>query len=315
MPLLRVNAQSDRPALHGDGNLDGTLAAALAALPPGAPVVVMIHGFKFSPFRHETSPHRHILSMAPRRACWKALSWPRHLGFGRGDGHEGLAIALGWDGSGDIWQAWHRAGIAGAALARLLRMIACHRAGPVDIMAHSLGARVALTALSASGAGAVGRVVLLSAAAFTHEAQAALDTPAGRSAEVVNVTSRENDVFDALFEGFVGGFRLGRTIGSGLRNAPRNWVDLQIDKDRTREGLAALGFRIPAPKTRVCHWSSYLRPGLFPLYRALIRDRAALPLGLLRQIAPAQDPRWSRLIPVRLPRLRGPWGGAGLARS
>ena len=66
--------------------------------------------------------------------------------------------------------------------------------------AHSLGARVALTAAGLAAPGAVGRMILLAAAVFRGEAQAVLATAGGQAAEVVNVTSRENDLFDLALE-------------------------------------------------------------------------------------------------------------------
>jgi hypothetical protein len=48
-----------------------------------------------------------------------------------------------------------------------------------------------------------------------------------------------------------------------------------------------LGFRIAAPPRAICHWSTYLRPGLLPLYHAL--PRGDPPLSALRAAAPEPD--------------------------
>ena len=67
-PPIRVNATPatisvDRPAL--------------TALPPGAPVAVMIHGYRFAPGAEGPNcPHRHIFSLDPPRNDRKAISWP-----------------------------------------------------------------------------------------------------------------------------------------------------------------------------------------------------------------------------------------------
>ena len=64
--------------------------------------MMMIHGFRFAPgARAQDDPHQHILSFTPFEGCWKAISWPRHLGFGRCP-QEGLAIAFGWRALGTI---------------------------------------------------------------------------------------------------------------------------------------------------------------------------------------------------------------------
>jgi hypothetical protein len=152
---------------------------------------------------------------------------------------------------------------------------------PVQVVGHSLGARVALSAFPHLPAGAIGRALLLAAAETRAGAEAALATPAGRGAEIVNVCSRENTVFDLLFRAAIHPHRpLARALGAGLGRVDARWLDLRIDDAATRAHLAGRGFRIPPPGPRVCHWSAYLRPGLFPLYRALLRE--GLPLAALR---------------------------------
>ena len=306
MSLLAINADGTTPALAGGGPVAAALARHLAQLPDGAPVVVLIHGYSFSPRVARHDPHRHILSLAPDAGCWKAVSWPRHLGFGR-RADRGLAIAFGWEARGTLWRAGAEALRAGRALARLVAEVRRLRPGaPVDIVAHSLGARVALSALPRLNPGDVGRIVLMAGAEFSCRAATAIDSPAGRAAEVLNVTSRENDLFDLCVEVVLGAGR-GRTLGHGLARPRPNWLDLQIDDAASLAALRRLGFRIAPPAVAVCHWSSYLRPGLFTFYRALLHDRARLPMGMLAaQLPGVQAPRWSRLlatpgVPLPLP--------------
>jgi pimeloyl-ACP methyl ester carboxylesterase len=287
MPLVAINVNQGTPELRGGGDPREALRMALAALPPGAPVIVLIHGFTFSPFVPTRDPHRHILALKPRRDCWKALSWPRHLGFGRGRKGEGLCLCLGWHARGTIWQAWRAARMAGAALADLIRQVQAIRPGPVHIVAHSLGARVALKAMGALPAGSLGRVVLMAAAEYQSTAAAALSTPAGRTAEVINMRSAENRLFDLLLALFVRApLPEDRPLGAGLWSGADNWLDLSIDRPETRQALRGFGFRIPAPAQQVCHWWGYLRPGLMLMYRDLIRRPEALPLAALRSAIP-----------------------------
>ncbi|WP_126976032.1 alpha/beta hydrolase [Frigidibacter oleivorans] len=310
MPLLQVNALGSQPvAAGGDSDLVARIAAHAARLAPGAPVTVMIHGFRFSPFSAPHSPHEHILSLDPAEPCARVPSWPRHLGFGR-DPAAGLAVAFGWHARGTLWQAWAEAPRAGAALAALIGML--RRAlpdRPVDIVAHSLGARVALAALPLLASGDVGRMVLMTAADLRARAAAAIDTPAGRAALVLNVTTRENDLFDAGLElAVAGGLRRG--LGHGLPAPRANWIDLQLDHDRTPAALAALGIRLGAPARRICHWSAYLRPGIFALYRGILHDRDRFDAARLRAALTGNHaPRWSRLLPR--PTLRAPFAGLG----
>lgn len=303
MPLLRVNLVHDGLRIAGrradDPGGAGALASALAALPPDAPVIVLIHGYKFSPAQLSRSPHRHILSSRPATRRPRAVSWPRHLGFGRGrgDGAEGLCIAVGWEARGTIWQAYAEAGRAGAALADLVALIRRSRPGPVNALAHSLGARVVLASLAHLAPGDLGRAVLLAGAEFADRAALAMETPAGRAAEIVNVASRENDLFDLMLRLCLRPFPApGAVLGRGLPMPRANWLDLRIDDPRTRDALGSFGLRLPPPARRICHWSGYLRPGIFALHRALLRDPGALPLSVLRMaLAEVERPRGPRL--------------------
>lgn len=287
MPILRVNLT--RHGIRIAGRREGDPAGVsilehhLASLPPGAPVIAMIHGYKFSPSMAAHTPHRHILSARPSSRDRRAVSWPRHLGFGRGDAAEGLCIAVGWEARGTIWQAYREAYRAGVALADLITRVRAIRPGPVNAICHSLGARVVLSALAHLEPGDLGRAVLLSGAEFADRAAKALDTPAGRAAEVVNVASRENDVFDALLWLFLRPWPGScAALGRGLPGGHPNWLDVRIDDADVRRGLATLGLRLPPPARRVCHWSGYLRPGMFALHRALLRSPGHMPLPVLR---------------------------------
>lgn len=288
MPLLHHTAAApDFCALHH----------ALATLAPGAPVIVMVHGYKFSPGDQRFCPHGDILSLTPKRRA-RAVSWPRHLGVGRsGAGPEPLCIAFGWNSRGTIWRAWRAARRAGADLAALLTAIQAHGRGPTGVIAHSLGARVALYAMRRAPARSIGRTVLIAGAAFRGNAQRAMASAAGQTAEVLNVTSSENAFYDTVFEVAVGHGR--RSVGRGLQGALPRWLDLPIDTQATRDGLSALGHRIGLPERRMCHWSGYLRPGMFGLYRRWLTGPAALPLGVLAAHLPEpRRPLWR--LPARL---------------
>jgi pimeloyl-ACP methyl ester carboxylesterase len=269
MPLLPVNAEGTRHKVD-----EAALRAALAALPPRAPVVVMLHGFRYAPGVGRHCPHGHILSLTPRRDIPRAVSWPRHLRLaGPADG---LALAFGWNARGTIWAAQSRTPATAEALAglvRRLRTLAPDR--PIDVMAHSLGARVALAALPRLAAGDVGRLLLLSPADLRPHAEAAMASPAGRAAEVVNITCRANAMFDFCVETLLAA-RFQTSVSQGLSKPARNWIDLVIDDPDAEQALAGLGYPLRPASVRVCHWQPYLRPGLFALYRALLSRQISL---------------------------------------
>lgn len=304
MPFLQVTARPDGPKLRGAHcPLDTALGEALET--PG-PVVIMVHGYKFAPGHSKGCPHGHILSLNPRPDCWKARSWPRELGFGSGFADEGLGLGFGWSARGTIWQAYKAAAAAGLALAKLILHV--HRRAPrrpLHLFCHSLGARVALSSLPHLPPGAVRRIILLNPAEFGTVTRAALATPAGCAAELFNITSRENDLFDFLLERLVPAPERGdRTMALSLPRQP-NTLTLQLDHAETLSALNRAGFPIAPPRGRVCHWSAYLRPGVFTLYRTLLRRPEALSQPRLRTLLPMEtDPRWSRVL--RLPELRLP---------
>ncbi|MFP5480043.1 MAG: alpha/beta fold hydrolase [Alphaproteobacteria bacterium] len=264
------------------------LARMLEALPPTAPVVVMIHGWRYAPGFARDCPHGSLLSLDPAPGDRRVISWPHHLGL---DGMQGLGVALGWNARCDPWRAHGRALACGPALAEIAETVHQLSGRPVQVIAHSMGARVALAALPYLVPGRIRRMILLAAAETRGRALAGLDTPAGRGIEVVNVTTRENDLFDACFEW---GIHLGlrTSIGQGLGRTWPGWHDLWIDQPQTLAALAALGHPLHAPQHRICHWSPYLRPGTSALYRALIQER--LPAAALPRPVPGR--RWSRLV-------------------
>ena len=268
----------------------------VAALPDldrvDGPVIVMIHGYKYQPGHPVHCPHLNLLS----EGSTGADGWPGRLGFSAGG--SGLAIALGWPARGALWQAQSRARTAGRALATLLG--ATRR--PVHVIAHSLGLEVALEALHHVPAGRIGRILSLTGACYAGRVAAALDTPAGREAEFFNITSRENDAFDFLFERLVAPPCAGdRAIGLGLTGT--NVLTLQLDCPRTLKHLARLGIHIAPARRRICHWSSYSRPGVMEFYADLLRRPEHLSMAALRAgLPPAPAPRWSGLLaPMRLP--------------
>lgn len=278
MTLLHVNAT---PNGWMSADCQGVrLSDALDALPAGQPVVIMIHGFRYQPGVKGRDPHDQILS-ADGQPARGLPSWPRHLGLG--DGADQLMIAFGWPAGGTLWTARRQAIAAGRALAMLVDDIGRLSPGrAVSVMAHSLGARVLLAAFDTLPAGSIWRALLLFPATFHFETERALRTPAARTCEIVNVTSSENRFFDLAHALLTYG-ALGRPLGRGLGATRPGWIDLRIDCSATLRGLGELGFRIAPPQRKVCHWSSYMRPGIFSLYRALIAVPGALSLASIEQ--------------------------------
>ncbi len=299
MPMLRITVTENGTRLHGDdAPVLPALADALAA--DTGPVTIMVHGYKYQPGHPVHCPHASLMSPAPHAEDRRVVSWPARLGL-----QDRVAISFGWQARGSIWAAHRRAALAGEALAALVREIrrlAPRR--PVNVIAHSLGARVALAAVRAGAPGAITRAALLAAAEYGEVARRTLGSAKGCRTQVLNVTSRENDLFDFLLERLVPPAHQGdRMLGHGGVNLP-HMVTLQLDDAQSLAALRGLGFPIAPPDRLICHWSPYLREGVFPLYRAILSGD--LTLDRLRAVLPtACAPRWSRLRP-RLPRPQPP---------
>lgn len=294
MPLLRITATDRRLELHGGSD---RVAEAVKAQGRGpGPAIIMLHGYKYAPGHPTHCPHMKIFSETGK-------GWPPALGFNRGSADEGLGIAFGWYARGMLWEAHRRAADLGHALAALIEMLrTAAPERPIHLIAHSLGSEIALSALPHVRAGAIDRVVLLTGASFSSRAQDSLRSPAGAAAEVFNITSRENDLFDLAFERMVSAPRQGdRAVGQGL-DLP-NTTNLQLDCPDTLSVLDGLGLPIAASQRPICHWSSYRRPGVMALYTRLLRDPESLPQADLARLLPANAaPRWSRLMAPDLPK-------------
>ncbi|MEO0760996.1 MAG: hypothetical protein AAFZ09_04195, partial [Pseudomonadota bacterium] len=171
MAILRINATRDGVlSLTGGGDWQPALARAAERLTPGAPVVILVHGYRFTwvagrdgarPYCPQDRLYRADGPVA-RQGIWPRLaSWPHSLGFTE-TGAEGLCIGFGWDarraklgtliarGRCDFAEVFGAAAIAGEALARVTGALAAARPGVAPaFLTHSLGARVALAAMGA----------------------------------------------------------------------------------------------------------------------------------------------------------------------
>lgn len=314
MAILRITSLSGRIFCPDAPAVDARLHLknALERLPDDAPVTCLIHGFRFHPADVRTDPHRLLFAPEQTTLCKRHPSWPCGLGFQEHGYDDGLCIAFAWEGFSldrrriipriaRFSQIYARAGGTAGRLARLLNWIA--ELAPerrVDILAHSLGARVALQCLPRLEAPVLGRVILMGAAEYKTEVKAMMaDNRHNPGAEFFNITARENDMFDFLFEKFAPTRHRGdRALGSGLDGPMPNWLDMQIDHPETAHRLAYRGVRLDTSHSVIDHWGFYMRDGMFRLYQNLIRDRQNWQLRDLHFELErvAREPRWSRMM-------------------
>ncbi|WP_074254956.1 alpha/beta hydrolase [Vannielia litorea] len=289
MPLTHANADGNR--LADPAGTVSRLRSALAETAPDAPLAIMVHGLSYSPGQPARCPHRKLYGPT----CPEA--WGRRLGTGTAGSP--VALGFGWESRGSIWRAYGRAPEAGRALAELVEVAAALAPSRrITLIAHSLGARVALQALRHLAPGTAHRAILLAACEFRAPAAHALDCAAGAALDVLNVTARQNRAFDLLMEyGFAPGRRGCTTLARGMAGRAR-WCDLDLSCAEARATLSRLGHPVAAPQAWVCHGATYLTPGLFSLYRAALSDASLLPR--LRAALPAPAPRRMAANLVRL---------------
>jgi len=295
MPILRLNAGPGGLIVHGSP------AAALPTVRTAArgtgPVMVLIHGFKYDPEDTAFSPHTSIFGTEMHHHKDGNVQWLRHLGFCSGNSDEGLAIAFAWRARGNLWRAERAARVAGQHLAEVIALI--RRAAPrrpVHVISHSMGSEVVFEALQNLPAHAVQRIIALSGASYASRATAAMQSRAGRTAELFNIISRENDVFDFMYERLIAPPSAGdRAMGMGLELP--NVANLQLDCAHTLAALTRFGGHVAPPARRMCHWSGYTRPGALRFYAHVLRNPPAVALCALQQVLPvALAPRWSRMF-------------------
>lgn len=245
---------------------------------PNAAPVVMVHGFEHDPAAtSRDNPH---VELYPK---WRGTILPP----GRpafGFGWYSLPAGAAWPRS--IWEAWRHgraltyrrawdlAWDAGNTLATILAQLG----GPADLVAHSLGTRVALRAIRADPALPIRRMLLLNGAEYAETARATAEGAPGHL-RFYNVVVRADDVLGKLGRaapGFGGGF-IGR-VGLGAllsptATAPDNWTDLELDRPVFKAWAQSRGwFHVAGdnPNGVGDHWHSYENPGNWPLYRELL---------------------------------------------
>lgn len=198
---------SPLPPADLDRYLDASLPARIAALSPGKPVVIMVHGFLFNPFeallnkRAECdNPHFRVyhfddVDQQEDNEC-HFTPWPKRLGFLDQDrGADGLAVGFGWlsnpgfaksmlDGFKNFYsRAYDYATEVAWLLVHTIDRLhaALEREGKgrkIDLFCHSLGSRVVIHAIRLAARqnmkhvlGQLDRVIILGGAEYVRDAQ------------------------------------------------------------------------------------------------------------------------------------------------
>lgn len=318
MAVLRVNVTASGDVLLADetcADWHASLRDALSGLGIGAPVTILIHGYRYSwcgPDWADAQNRLYRTDVLPpsRKRRPPRADWPRALGFGDAPSAAGLCIALGWEGrscraAGPLAfaQVYRTAAATGEALTRIVEAVASARPDClIGCLTHSVGARVVLAALRRAPDLPIARAVLMAGAEFAGEARDVLslqDAAGGRS-EVFHMLARSNDLYDALFQVFAPRPTRAddRPLGvSGLGAKHPRWIDVQLDLPATRRWLARNGFPLHRAPERLSHWAFYADPGAMAFNGAILRGAGTLSIAALktRGLPDEIEPRWSRV--------------------
>lgn len=316
MAILRMNAdEGGRVFDPSGGDWRARLSAAVATCPDEAPIVVLLHGLRYS-WRQGRGcdPHSTLYVAGPlpasRRIRPDRVNWPHLLGFREDGVADGVCVAFGWDAGrlSDIRNAPSALARASDGLTAVIEAVAS-MGRRADCLGHSLGAALPLSAMRARPGLPVRRVLMLGPAERRGAALAAVRAQSGREkTEFVHMLARANDVFDEAYHRFAPTSPEGcaRPLGAaGLGEARPEWLDLQIDHPLTRRWISRWTQRPERRPDRVSHWLFYSDEMLMALYGRILRDPSRSIITALRDGGAPDEiaPRWSRLRP-RLARLR-----------
>lgn len=265
--------------------------AATTSLPP-LPVVA-VHGFNYDPAAkggpHDPRPwFEDMAGLLDREVLGFAwYSCPIGFSFARPITSSLLSLrsfaAAWWRGKAHPYRdAWARAEVE----ARRLAAFIADQPTPVDLVAHSLGTRVALLALPLVRS-RVRRVVFFNGAELNRHAaeRGAMSSPAN-ILNLVVTSDRILGLLGARFSGEADAPCIGRV---GLAAPPINWRDLVLDDPVTRERARRFyGWTIRgnAPGDAWDHGESYRFAGNVDPVRAFLDGQS---LELLVRKVPAID--------------------------
>lgn len=161
--------------------------------------------------------------------------------------------------------AWRLAERAAGELADKIRGMP----EPVDLVAHSLGVRVAIDAMMQVPRWKVRRVIFFNGAELAATAE--LHAASLHDAEILNLAIAGDNVLEWL-GAYFSGEAIGDCVGRvGLQHPPRHWHDLFLDdrtvQRRARE-LRGWTLRAEAPGGLLNHGESYRFAGNADLVRA-----------------------------------------------
>ena len=282
----------------------------------GAPVVVLVHGFKFHPDVPGADPHRSLFALRPAGDGRRIRSWPEGLGFRDDAGESGLCVGFAWPASAPMLgslvttgrtgfaRVYDRAAGYGARLAELVALLAAAGARAAGGPARPFPRRPGGARRPAGPRGRAGAGDPARRRRARRPGAGLRRAPAGRRARRRSTTSPPAPTTSTTSPSRpsprAAPAASGRWGSGSARRSPQ-WLDLQLDRAEVTAWVNGLGIPLTAASARLCHWGFYTRGGALAVYEAILRRRPGWDIASLRA-APCfteQEPRWSRLLPRR----------------
>ena len=250
-------------------------------LPSAPKVLIMVNGFDYDPTEHsDDNPHQTLFEEW-RESVQKYTDddW-ECFGFGwysaelePGSWLGGLVRAH-WN---PYRWGWELAGNAAGILAQAIQKRLDGPSAEICIIAHSLGARVVLSALSQLPSESVARVLLLNGSEYSQSSKVIATYT---DSHVLNVIVRADDVLNKLGSVFAPEAFIKAVVGqSGIHNPPDNWLDICLDDPGVQARATTCGYdniRGDNPDNIADHWYSYRHVDNWPLFCDFLSGRLSL---------------------------------------
>ena len=240
-------------------------------LPSTRKIIIMINGFDYDPTEHsDDNPHQTLFREWGERVQTLAGDDWECFGFGWYSAELEPSSWLGGLIRG-YWNpyrwGWELAGQAAGILAKAIQSRLDGSNAEICIIAHSLGARVALSALAQLPSDSVMRVLLLNGSSYSQSSKVIATYT---DSHVLNVIVKADDVLNKLGSVFAPEAFIEAVVGqSGIENPPVNWLDICLDDPDVQARATACGYdniRGDNPNNIADHWYSYTHADNWPLF-------------------------------------------------
>ena len=266
------------------------------SLPSARHIIIMVNGFDYDPTEtSEDNPHLTLFKewnghiSAIQEEHWDCFGFGWYSAELEPGSWVGGLLRLHWN---PYRWGWELAGKAGGILAKMIAArLAADDGAEICIVAHSMGARVALSALTQLPRSAVKRVLLLNGSEYSQTAKVvSLYT----NSDVLNVVVKADDVLSKLGSIFAPEEFIENVVGqSGLCDPPHTWLDICLDNTGVKEKTRAGGYLDLCgdnPDSIGDHWYSYTHEPNWFLFRDFLSGTLAID-GLRNMINPPVAPQ------------------------